>query len=67
MEIYVHASLTPRERQVAASLAAGYVYKHIANELGISINTVRTHVKAIYRKAGVNRRYHLSLNTWSQR
>ena len=62
----MHPPLTPRERQVASSLAAGYVYKHIANELGISINTVRTHVKSIYRKTGVNRRYNLSLNTWSQ-
>ena len=44
---------TDREEEVLALLAANYRVKSIATELGISPSTVRNHLKAIFRKAGV--------------
>jgi DNA-binding NarL/FixJ family response regulator len=45
--------LTPREREVLASLSKGNSYKMIASHFGISIDTVRTHIKHIYEKMQV--------------
>jgi DNA-binding NarL/FixJ family response regulator len=42
-----------RERQVLDLLARGRQYKEVANELGLSYHTVRTHVQHIYRKLQV--------------
>ncbi len=42
--------LSPREEQVLTMLSTGAVYKEIAAELGISLETVRTYVKIICRK-----------------
>ena len=46
--------LTPREQGVLRSLAAGNSYKMVADDLGISIDTVRTHIKRIYEKLHVH-------------
>ena len=43
-----------REAQVAALLVAGYDPTRIAHRLGISANTARTHVKAIFSKTGIH-------------
>ncbi len=48
--------LTPKERQVLYLLANAYEYQQIATELHVSLNTVRTHVRHVYRKLGVNSR-----------
>lgn len=48
--------LSERERGVLGALAEGQQYKEIADTLGISINTVRNHVKRIYEKLQVNTR-----------
>jgi LuxR family maltose regulon positive regulatory protein len=48
--------LTDREREVLALIARGLTYKEIAEELVISLNTVRFHVKAVYGKLNVHRR-----------
>ena len=45
--------LTPRERDVLSSLSKGNSYKMIASQFGISIDTVRTHIKHIYEKMQV--------------
>jgi DNA-binding NarL/FixJ family response regulator len=45
--------LTPREKEILASLAKGNSYKLIAAEFNISIDTVRTHIKHIYEKLQV--------------
>ena len=37
-------------------LAADYTYDQIGAELVLSIGTVRTHVRHIYKKLGVHRR-----------
>jgi DNA-binding NarL/FixJ family response regulator len=46
--------LTPREATVLSLLAAGNSYKMVAAEAGISIDTVRTHIKRIYEKLHVH-------------
>lgn len=46
--------LTSRESQVLHYLAQGLSYKLVADELSISIETVRTHIKRIYEKLHVH-------------
>jgi LuxR family maltose regulon positive regulatory protein len=48
--------LSDRERTVLRLLASRLTCGEIARELYLSVNTVRSHVKAIYRKLGVNAR-----------
>jgi DNA-binding NarL/FixJ family response regulator len=48
--------LTPREQEVLNFLAKGYLYKEIASNLKISINTLRNHLRAIYDKLHVHSR-----------
>jgi len=54
------ASLTPREREVAALVVSGRSARAIGTELVISERTVETHVAAIYRKLGVDNRSELA-------
>jgi len=49
-------TLSAREHQVLIALSHGEQYKEIAARLGISINTVRRHIMAIYDKLHVNSR-----------
>lgn len=46
--------LTSRESQVLHYLAQGMSYKLVAAELGVGIETVRTHIKRIYEKLHVH-------------
>lgn len=46
-------NLTPREEEILNCLARGFRAKEIADELGISIHTVQTHVRKIYSKMQV--------------
>ena len=48
--------LTPRERDVLACLRSSLTSDEIAGSLFLSINTVKTHMRAIYRKLGVDGR-----------
>ena len=50
------AQLTARELEILKLLAKGYMYKEIAEHLGISMSTVRTHVSAVYEKLHVQSR-----------
>lgn len=45
--------LTPRERQVATMLGKGSSYAEVASMLGVTLGTVQTYVKQLYRKLGV--------------
>lgn len=49
-------NLTGREQAVLRYLPSQLSQRDIANELYVSLNTVRTHCKAIYRKLGVGDR-----------
>ncbi|MFT3805131.1 MAG: helix-turn-helix transcriptional regulator [Burkholderiaceae bacterium] len=51
--------LTSAQARVAAELATGKTIKQIAFYLGVSVNTVRHHVKAIFAKTGTNRQVEL--------
>ena len=48
--------LSSREQMVLDCLAKGLAYKQIADELNISINTIRTHLRHIYEKLHVQSR-----------
>ena len=48
--------LTPTETEVMDRLAQGKTNRVIAEEMFISINTVKTHVRSIFQKLGVNTR-----------
>ncbi len=48
--------LTPRELDILWGIAKGLTYAEIAERLGMSHNTVPSHIKAIYRKLQVGTR-----------
>ena len=50
------AGLTPGEREFLDQLAKGYAYKEIADQMKISIDTVRSYVRAVYEKLHVHSR-----------
>jgi DNA-binding NarL/FixJ family response regulator len=52
--------LTPREREVLRHIARGYMYKEVAQSLGISVKTVEAHVSAVLRKLQLSSRHELS-------
>jgi DNA-binding NarL/FixJ family response regulator len=49
-------SLSPREAQVIELLAKGYLYKEVADSIGVSYATVHTHIRHIYEKLQVRSR-----------
>ncbi|UCF60631.1 MAG: hypothetical protein JSV37_12830 [Anaerolineaceae bacterium] len=49
--------LSPRELEVLHLLPTGLTAKELADELIISVNTVRSHLKSIYAKLGVHSRH----------
>ncbi|GAA5484577.1 response regulator transcription factor [Haloferula sargassicola] len=49
-------TLTPRETEILNLLVKGFLYKEIAWELSITIETVRTHLHNIYQKLHVRTR-----------
>ena len=50
------ASLSARENEILDHLAQGFRIKEIADQLFVSINTVRTHIRHIYEKLQVQSR-----------
>jgi len=51
---HVMSKLTARERQVLRLMATGLTYAQVAQALGISLHTVCTHTKNLYRKLEVH-------------
>ncbi len=58
-EFNILEMLTERESEIANLLLKGKTYRMIAGDLNISENTVKTHVKNIYSKLGVQSRSEL--------
>ncbi|GCF11754.1 LuxR C-terminal-related transcriptional regulator [Dictyobacter arantiisoli] len=48
--------LSPQEQRVLHLLVAGQTYGEIAQELVVSLNTIKTQISSVYRKLGANRR-----------
>lgn len=51
-----HPALSERQREVVVLLAQGLTTKEICRKLGISPNTVKTHIASIFRALGVRNR-----------
>lgn len=49
-------NLSPREQEVLDCLSQGFLYKEIADKLGISYETVHTYIRRIYEKLQVRTR-----------
>lgn len=45
--------LTPRESEILQLIARGSKYAQAADRLGVSLNTIATHIRNAYRKLGV--------------
>jgi DNA-binding NarL/FixJ family response regulator len=58
--------LTPREHEVLALLAKGFLYKEISDQLGISLHTLRSHQRAIYEKLHVHSRTEATVKYFGQ-
>ena len=48
------ADLSPRENQILDLVARGFTYPEVAEQAGVSLNTVHTHIRNIYGKLGVH-------------
>jgi len=48
------SSLTDQERELLKRLAEGHSYQACADRLGVSINTIRDHVRRVYEKLRVH-------------
>ena len=49
-------NLSKREQEILGQLARGFLYKEICDHLGISMGTVRVHIRHIYEKLHVHNR-----------
>ncbi len=52
------ARLSGRELEVLKNLARGLSYEEIGKEMFLSLNTIQSHVKSVYRKLLVKKRVH---------
>lgn len=55
------AALTPTELRVVDLISAGHSNRSAAEELGVSPNTVNTHLRAVFRKLDVKSRVQLTI------
>ncbi|HET7666582.1 MAG TPA: LuxR C-terminal-related transcriptional regulator, partial [Mycobacterium sp.] len=55
------AALTPTESRVVELISGGHSNRSAASELGVSPNTVNTHLRAVFRKLDVKSRVQLTI------
>ena len=55
------AALTDREEQVLAAVAGGRTNGEIADELYITLSTVKTHIASLMAKLGVRNRVEIAM------
>ena len=61
LEMATDQRLTPREREVLRLLAGGARGTEVAERLGLSGETVRTHIRNAMRKLGARTRIHAAV------
>lgn len=61
-----HLGLSARESEVLVRLAQGRSPKEVAGDLGVSAETIRTHVRHIYRKLDVSDRASAVAAAWRE-
>jgi DNA-binding NarL/FixJ family response regulator len=54
--VEANANLTTREREVLDLMAEGLFYKEAADRMGLSVDTIRAHLRNIYKKLRVRNR-----------
>jgi DNA-binding NarL/FixJ family response regulator len=59
-------TLTSREKDIVRGIEDGLSYKLIAGRLGVSLDTVRTHIRQIYRKLHVNSKAEVINRSWAR-
>ena len=52
----IESNLSKQELKMLKALSDGKLYKEIAADYGISVNTVKKHLKNVYKKLGVTSR-----------
>lgn len=55
-ELFGRVELSEREKEIARLAAQGKYYREIAEETGLSINTIKTHLKNIFQKYELTRK-----------
>jgi DNA-binding NarL/FixJ family response regulator len=58
--VYFESNLTEREKEILNLLIKGLSYKQIAGDIFISVETLNSHIKNIYRKLNVHSRSELA-------
>ena len=53
-------ALTPAERRVALLIGTGHTNKSASTELGVSVNTVATHLRSVFAKLNIQSRVKLA-------
>lgn len=53
-------ALTPAERRVALLIGTGHTNKSASSELGVSVNTVGTHLRSVFAKLNIQSRVQLA-------
>ena len=66
-EVIDQYDLTDREKQLVSLIVCGYSNSQIADELFISLYTVKEHIKSIFRKMNLNSRGDLIIKVYSER
>jgi DNA-binding CsgD family transcriptional regulator len=57
--LYAYQKLTPREQEVLQQLLLGHNNQQIAQQMSITVRTVKYHLGNIFQKYGVNQRFQL--------